>query len=382
MDDSVRKTFSDRRYKELADLQYQKETVNLIKNSLTNLLIGDNINGFRIALEEQINLLFLKKSGSNTVPLKFEDLPPAFTIKDGIKVPLTENLFNEFKNLKKPLFVVHDSNDEFGVVAADIFTEMRLNDGEVIYEGYKHTRSGEFSDQVFHNIYLGDSDFNTLVSKVDIKSNGNHIVKQSGWELSHIKISVSGDYISLQATEYYTAFGITSGGQRFCFLQKTTAKMSPYDYHKKILPDISIKPKYKEKIETVALESVDKLSKDADDTLILVANFLYQLGKAYQEDYNDLFVSDKLLQVNEESRELADGTKIPYTKESFIQILEALDPGNLLKDMALFQIDSSGSLKYDTPSIKTFFKTWLELIKADLNKPPSESSTYLIDLAI
>lgn len=380
MEDSARSFYSARRFAELIDQNYKTQTILLIRSLLGNKIIKDTSgNGFKIGLEEELNMLFLKKDGSNNpIPLTYEDLPSAFTIKNGEKVMLTKNLYNEFKSENKPLMVVHDSNGEIGIVAAQIFTDLRLKNGEVITEGYKHNDVGEFAGAVFHNVYLCDANFNKLVSRVEIKSGSEqHIVRQSGWEIGFIEVALAGDIMQLYASEYYMAFGITSGDQHFCFLQKTIAKMNPYDHQEKILPDISFKARYKDKAVKF-LEQSEDISQEDENNLLLVANFLYQIGNRYQKDNDDLAIADLFLQINEKSHKLFDGTIMTYSRDSYRQILTALDPSTQLKDMTLFQIDSEGNVQYDSPDIKTFFKTWLQFIKNDLNKP-SEQSSHLFD---
>jgi hypothetical protein len=388
--DIVKATYSEGQIKSLGDnyIEGMYESLKswfsaylsemLIKNSVTGI-------GFEFTFGEHIDLL-VKDSSSNV--LKFNELPQLFTLdKDGKPVQFTEELFNTFKKYKKPLLLVHMDDDtaskhgslpKVGVIPADISNN--LPNG--IAEGYA------YFGEVFHNVYLCDSDYIKLYGRVGI------LFKSGSYSFDVLSEK---EYLQLFNTKteklnYYFAFNVRSGldseTNLFCFLQETEGTITSYPIVPRLLPDVTPKittkikaaPKPHFEIDTTTINKDKNLKIKLDSLLDVV----YQISNAHSLygplnagtvgagtvshsfDFAYLLNYNSLLHLHEESRTIPDGTKRFYTKEYFGELLNSLNPDKTLdlSKISWFFIKDGEIEGFNDLKIKKFYQNFLDLIRS------------------
>ncbi len=353
-------------------------TIDFIRNNINSLISEDSRHGgYTLSLRENLDLLFIDQNGES---VNFNDLPEAFTIVEGEKVPFTLTLFNKFKAEKKPLFIVHDIDGKFGVIAAEIFTDMNALERIGVFPGYKHNGEGKYKDQIFQNVFIGDCDYVRLHGKVEIM-NGQIQVRNEGWQNQFSKCEVN-----IPQKTFYAPFTLVTGSQLFLFLQKVHGKFNAFDYHQRLLPEVKRKSlSFTESLLRPEAKDFDQLSVNAIKRVNIINNFLLQLDQMYSKTRTELSIGDKFLQVNYRSYRLDDGSEVFYTINHIQEVISKLAPSSeQLKQITLYIINPvTGKIEInnigDKSFKKEFYRTWLALIKNNLGDNLFKKYSFLSD---
>ncbi|MFX0138069.1 MAG: hypothetical protein ACFFDN_30785, partial [Candidatus Hodarchaeota archaeon] len=342
----ARAVYSDERYRDFQDMHYYDITKRFIISSLSDLVaLNTEGLGYKILFGESIDLLV---NGVNNHELIFDDIKKLngqrpFTIFNGKKVHLTEDLFIRYKNQRKPLLLVHDDDGNLGIIAAEIFNSLLLKNGEIIYEGFKDF----LSKKVYRNVYLCDSNYISLESIVALHDGKLRVRSQS--ELKSL-IKARNNELN-----FYFAFSINTGSRIFTALQNCYGSVDPQFPITLLLPDIKSKQVVKPKksithkyIDLVDIPFTPKARTEAELKANSISSILYQLNKDYgfskaglQSRKRNFRLGDTVLIISNAFLNLYPHETIKYSKKRFIEILQDLEFAdlNIIKKITAAKID-------------------------------------------
>jgi len=370
--------YSRERFNDLENSDYKIYTLELfanIKNIQTLIQKDPNTGKYKISLEEQIDLLFPDTTNRKLV---FEDLPDSFTVVDDDIVPFTKEMFNQFKNEKKPLLVVHDSTNRFIVIPAELFN--KLPDG--VSEGLK------YRNKIYYNVYLCDSEYTLLVGKVYLED-GQIIVQERGWQSTFTELDEQSQRPEIL---YYFALGISSGSQQFCFLQKTSATISPYAPHQRLLPKIT-RTSIKMLLEDLPPPSIkNHISQETAEDIMFLLPVIYEivhslkmgLRETSQSDiaHRYLSVSDWLFSLHNEEINIKRITEVLKVLEPLVgeDFYSKDNPESWLKQITQFSVKEDGiTLEYNDLNSYKLRNNILKLLQNVHDRGPTDSSYQLIE---